>query len=1160
MYPQLDDPEFIPKLLTKKEFYSLKSDERDYKNPPNPINDLLSRKYMNINSYQLLVGNFLNPNTPYNRLHLTHTTGTGKTIGALFIANGFLQAYRNGVRGTVFVFGFGGTKAAFIRDLLKYPEFGFVTVWEKAELEKRRVDAQSGVEYDIKRYTEYYIMLKKRITNKAKGGHFKFYGYDEFVNRLFQSDTINLIELENEAIKSEKSLVDIVRAHISRGEIRVNKTLVDLFENSLIICDEIHNTYNSVTKNNRGVAIQYILDSVRTVRFVSLSATPINNSPSELVEWLNYLSPVHMKKTDLFENSRTLLPGALEKISELMFGRVSFLQDFRPKYFPVREFTGSEVKIPYAVDELPGVRTIPYLKFIECPMSKMHQNTHVTYMREVRNEDSRIPTDGYAIYDIVFPTPASDVVGSFRSSDIKQQIMSAPDDWKKKVGVDVKPQSEGIDVIVGSFLQAENIGKYSSKFAELLRRLTDMLRNNPREKIMVYHDRVKTSGVLLIQELLKANGFLDEVTDPTENTLCNVCGSMMKDHGRTVKTQTAPSAPSASAHEFTPARFVIAHSDIDKSVMMKSLDKFNSQENVYGDNYRILIGSKIIKESYDFKAIQNLIITSMPTNIPTFLQVIGRSVRKNSHIDLPVENRRVKIYILITQVNREFDYDDEISPEMRRYIAKISDYITIQKIERAINESAFDGDINRSINMPDDLLEQYKRDGDQLGNLYFDQKHRVHTDNPTVSTWYANKYYESEIKQIIFIIKRLYTLSPVYTYAQLLELVHNPPISVEVNPRFFSDDSFIIALDFLASDGTKLLTKNPHDTGDIITRNLDSLFDRNDRFIYVGTNRLKIVQVGAYYVAFPIVSTEDSTVSTQWDAKKIYRDKEKQLLVTLSEQKSKPIVDVEMYMRKNIPKVGITMSVNKFIIDSTLKSNFASDRSKFYSDHGGKTGIDFLQALLHMPDRFQISLLEDAITSTDITLPTDKVIDAYKSLDAVVTGAELSKYKDVVSLFKGDVSSHNVASDGVASDGVASDGVVGYTTNTIVRLYDPAQGWIETSKVSINRQSIYKENEIIIGFMETFGSESKLKVRQPIHKIKRSKDNRTIERGSVCTTRSKEELFKLARNLGISISKTRVKNICDAIEENLLQSEIKARAAHNRYKYLYGWWDDMPQI
>ena len=107
--------------------------------------------------------------------------------------------------------------------------------------------------------------------------------------------------------------------------------------------------YNMNSKNNRGVAIQYLLDTIPSLRYLSSSATPITNSPTEVVEWLNYLQPDNIKKSDLFQG-KNLRPGALRQIAQLSLGRVSFLKDASPEYFPSYSFQGSpyEVKMRFS--------------------------------------------------------------------------------------------------------------------------------------------------------------------------------------------------------------------------------------------------------------------------------------------------------------------------------------------------------------------------------------------------------------------------------------------------------------------------------------------------------------------------------------------------------------------------------------------------------------------------------------------------------------------------------------------------------------------------------------------------------------------------------------------------------------------------------------------
>ena len=89
----------------------------------------------------------------------------------------------------------------------------------------------------------------------------------------------------------------------------------------------------------------------------------------------------------------------------------------------------------------------------------------------------------------------------------------------------VKKYSVINNIVTGDFLLRENIAKYSTKMAKLIDMLNEIIASNESnvdkcQKVMIYHDRVKMSGVLLIQELLRTNGFIDDFSEPTDNTKC----------------------------------------------------------------------------------------------------------------------------------------------------------------------------------------------------------------------------------------------------------------------------------------------------------------------------------------------------------------------------------------------------------------------------------------------------------------------------------------------------------------------------------------------------------------------------------------------------------------------------------------------------------------
>jgi hypothetical protein len=139
-------------------------------------------------------------------------------------------------------------------------------------------------------------------------------------------------------------------------------------------------------------------------------------------------------------------------------------------------------------------------------------------------------------------------------------------------------------------------------------------------------------------------------------------------------------------------------------------------------------------------------------------------------------------------------------------------------------------------------------------------------------------------------------------------------------------------------------------------------------------------------------------------------------------------------------------------------------------------------------------------------------------------------------------------------------------------LYDQPN-WINTSKVSMNIQTTFVENDIIIGYLEEMRDGSvKMKLRNPWHKIKIPKgtiattkvDTRLLEKGMVCRTKHKPELIKLIKELGIKEVISSNKNVdyfCnDIIMKRLIDLEMKERKKDSKLKYFYMFYDTLPQF
>ncbi len=1181
-----------------------------------------------------------------HRFLLGDFTVTHNTMSAIAIAQSFAEVYKkqymmatlqtgqigdkrrvhmeaDKVTPSIFVFGFEPTKKAFYRDLMRYPEFGFISPSEKEELIKlAKLASSSGIVADRKRYKDEEHRIRKRVTNKSKDGFYKFYGYQKFVNMLFLSNEVSLVDLEKMATSNLRNakpgdvvqtLEELVADHVAKGKIQINQQLLDQFRGSLIICDEFHNTYNMNMKNNYGVAVQYVLDyHGEDITAVMMSATPINNSPTEIVEVINYLVPPAQKvtKRDMFVNNRDLRPGMLEKIGELCRGRVSFVQDFNPIYFPRRVFLGETDRLPR---EIQGVSEIPYLKFVLCPMSKLHQDTYIELMNqqddgtlgtldtpdeentpavkkrgkkapedtsdeavseELEDYDTkltRVPTNGYSIYDVVFPNPESETLGLFRSAETRSKLMSASADWRAKYKIEVKKFSATNNIITGEFLHISNIDKYTTKYFKMLEAINDVyagslpLAETGRqytesdailcgEKIMIYHDRVKMSGVLLIQEILRQNGFVDEFSEAVDSTRCALCTGTMANHVEHV------AKTGLIEHKYRPARFVMTHSDIDRNTMEASMAKFSSADNVYGTQYKILVGSKIIREGYEMKDVQNLFLTMLPVNIPALIQAMGRCIRKNSHVNLPPAKRIVKTRIFLSTLDRSRLGNlpgDSISPEELRYIEKLNDYGSIQRIEREWHRNAVDAAIHRDIIMPKGLLQEYfpgsdikdktvyqsdRKPVDHIGNLYFDveKPQEYSLKDLNLLTFTAYKYYDEEINLITYLVKRLFMRQPVWTYDDLWTAVRRPPFGTEINPRLFSEGNFVIALN-------KLIAGNILTNEENLENVMSKIFDPNDKYVYIGKDRFVIQQVDKYYIMFPVVAGQ-------------------------------VIRDADAYMRVPMVETGVKIDMDKWVEESKADYNYNTRKNQFKMQYCGTQ--DIMSMLGDFDSSFYNRLLEDIIVwSVDGTPKVDeqlgvlytKVLELFDRFRIIVYLDEVIRYRDTAKKFtRGKVVQLSKGEDDASkkvSPVLPLKTPVGFLTQKSVRLYD-SPSWIEVSKTSMNKRTQFVENDTIVGYFDP-GADGKMKfkLRKPIQQLRKamSKDTRTIERGIVCSTKSKEDLIAIAKNLNIDTKKMaredyRIKTLCDLVKSRLLEMEMRHRQRDDKYKVFYLWNENQPNL
>lgn len=1202
-------------VYMQKEYLKYKLDHSDITTfiESHPLED--EEYILKFNNYQALVSMYMSPNTKNRRILLKWVPGVGKTIGVLGIAKRYIDIFKQtpDVENTIFVIGF--TQELFKRELLRFPAFGYATRDEIKQLQYYEKN------FDDVKYNELFIKLSRRLTSRKDGGYFQFIGYKAFVTKIF--------DLELSKIDIDKLSEEEFRAAVSSGTLQFNKILLSKFKNSLLICDEIHNVWNAQEKNNWGIAIQLLLDTEPTIKAVFLSATPISNSPTEIIDMMNLLLEPKEKisRQDLFNNAGAITESGIKILKKACQGKISYVNDYNPDLYAKQILMGK------------AIEGIPFLKFIRCPMSSMHYNTYKQKYNGTLTHDSQY------LMDAVFPTPETKkngYTGVFTSESIKKTYNLADEKWKAEVGLRFEQGT-----ITGPGLEMSSLKMISGKFYEMIKNIHRLIPLGGN--IGVYHSIVHITGVLFIEQIFQYNGIISVDQAPTADTLCNICGKKKSEHNdvannvanggsvlsnadskeakialppiqmygrivhikeftssdavdavlmkyayleaatinidvndeKTIKLLTAKgfkisdkneyfafmqktlqeTSPThggseTSGHSFIPVRYIMVHGDMDKTQMVHALAKFNAPENLDGKNIRIQLGSRIMKEGYNVNNVQHVMIMSRPDSMPRLIQILGRYRRKHGHDLLPIERRVNNIYIYTSCLP-----GGGISYEEERYKEKAIMYCEIRKIEKTLNESAFDTQITGTNTEPqqNELFAPLPYTTPKYNSMKF--------SSTTFDVYYRNE----EIATIIYIIKRLVMdVSIVWTYDSLFKSVKNPPFKMNENTTIISEENFILALYFLlTADDYNILT-GKQSAVDILYSNTDKrLVLRNGQI-----NNLR--QIGEYIVfTGPTINQElvlrtatksrNSSIDIYEYSKKFARQSNySSLLVQFKTKYSHASFEELMIIA---PKYGGSMFHEKLVEDcisyivgvytdpSQKKSEFHELFNKMLSYYNAvglimwaSTAPEYVQEQYRqyiLPFKSKVVGRQTSTQSSSphLTYNIEKTREIFAQTLISTTKALEANRKKTSTKVSGDLLP-----------------VGHFMKSATPMIYDPVEKkWNKDTKY-MRRGTEYKENDIIIGYHEKAKDslEIKFKIRSPYHLLSKSSDARKNKKGSTCTTNQKWRLLDLLTKLGKTkdLSESNLSSLCDLLETTLINKEIEAATMKTGIKWFYFFWED----
>lgn len=682
-YPKYDDVDFNEIIYAKKEFnrsYRDGSLITSYKNVD--FDDLSKSKCSQVDfkltPNQKFIKNFLSPLTPYNGILLFHSVGVGKTCTAISIAEQYHQLYQKPILVIL--------SSALIDNFKK--QIFDITKYDVMTNQSNLCTGTSYPDLILDKHLIKLDVLEKNI-NKIINQRYKFMGYKKLVS-IFNQTMEKVKKQEKDSSKHDKLFYDKIKEY---------------FSDRLIIIDEAHNLRNSSETGKKQISQTFwnLLKHTENVKMVLLTATPMYNSVSEIVWFLNLLltndKRPNIKMSDLFDKMGVLTTQGRKKLIETIRGYVSYMRGENPFSFPFRLYPSinndKNVLKDYPLMDIHNKKikdddTIKFLEIIGSQMSPYQKMVYDIYKKraiaadELFKEDEieEDETEDGDEDEIDDESMANDLQSIIQISNVVYPV----DDFKDVMALKKTFGKNGFE---NTFINTVKKGvryKYSNEclqkydeifaydnleqYAPKIKRIIDYVVKS--EGIVFIYSNYYPSGIKPLAIALEHIGFLKYNSN-----------NLMVDNITVDNKFAGKKRPSYII--LSPKSELSPNND-------KEIEMVKSKENANGEIIKVIIASSIATEGIDFKRIREVHILQPWYNLNRSEQIIGRAVRTCSHIDLPKEQRNVTIYFHAST----YDAKQE-SIDLRTYRLAEKKQKRITEVERIIKETSIDCNLNKDI-------------------------------------------------------------------------------------------------------------------------------------------------------------------------------------------------------------------------------------------------------------------------------------------------------------------------------------------------------------------------------------------------------------------------------------------------------------------------------
>ena len=664
-YPDVTAPDFQRRLFAKREFRQFVDRTRAVRKlrETSETCGVLNQEFR-LTLQQMFLKAYVSPATPYSGLLLFHSVGTGKTCSAITIADQFPHK-----RVYVLVWQ-DSLKESFRQQIFDASKIAVNA--DTGAVSSRQCTGSRYLPPDLRMYTADEV---REHAYRAIQERYKFIGMIEFANYVSK----------------------VLKEYMGRQK------LSDVFDDSVFVIDEAHHLRSNADLKFVPPMIEAVIRSCRNVRLLLLTATPMFNSPTDLVGLLNLLllndKRPTLQESDLFGPDERLTRDGARVLSSMCATYVSYqsADQSDATLFPKRVYAGSA---PLRARSNPWsdqnsdqkVAKDSKLKLVQSAMSRAQRAVYDAIVR-ARIEKRRVTRNAVDEQDptVAQASTTKDTIAFGATFNSEQQAANVVyyHNYQKYDAEGREPASQYIGMAgfrktfkVASGHQQQLKVQYIDDKHRILD--SSMLQSASAKIHAIVQHVLRSTGIVVVYSRFIASGIIPLAIALEHAGFDRHNGNIL---------QLDEKYKLIDRHNKHKHKYAVISSDLFMDRVLTAdvaadLRVINAPDNLHGERIKVVLLSDVAVEGINIYRVRELHVMEPWYNLNKINQVVGRAYRRCSHADLPVSERTMTVHLHAVTCSDDKNMDTSIDTYLYRLAERKQDGIA--RVEDEIKRSALD--------------------------------------------------------------------------------------------------------------------------------------------------------------------------------------------------------------------------------------------------------------------------------------------------------------------------------------------------------------------------------------------------------------------------------------------------------------------------------------